>query len=231
MNRSLEFLLSDVYRASPLHPDHLADLRKSGITDETVGVQKIRTIPPSMIGALLGFAPAGTTSAYVIPFANPSGGWFDHMKAKVFSADQVVDVRGDHVGERPERWRYNGGAPKYLTRRHASPRVFFPIATMGTAVSGSEPLWLIEGEKKALAVAQLGLPTVGIESAWGWHVKGSTALLPDFDLIRFAGRIVELVPDSDVATNASIERAMRQLADALRAVGALPRLVRLPEAA
>ena len=42
------------------------------------------------------------------------------------------------------------------------------------------------------------------------------------------GRILELVPDSDVQTNAMIARSMRQLADALRMVGARPRLVRIP---
>src|SRR5262249_37685199 len=133
------------------------------------------------------------------------------------------------VDERRERWRYNGGQRKYLVAKRSAPRLYFPIPTMREVLEGDEPLWLIEGMKKAVAVAQLGLPAVGIESAWSWHVEGARALLPDFDLIRMAGRVVELVPDSDVATNPMISRSMRQLADVLRRVGARPRLVRIPE--
>jgi hypothetical protein len=166
----------------------------------------------------------------LIPFADPAGGWFDHVKARIFSTDQVTDARGDHIEERRERWRYNGGARKYLTRRQAAPRLFFPVATARMAIDSAEPLWIVEGEKKALAVAQLGLPAVGLESAWGWHARGATGPLPDFDLLRLTGRTVELVPDSDVMANSMIERSMRQLADALRRRGARARIVVLPEA-
>jgi hypothetical protein len=37
MNPHLEFLLSAVHVNSGLHPEHLADLRGSGVTDETRG--------------------------------------------------------------------------------------------------------------------------------------------------------------------------------------------------
>ncbi len=77
MNREMEFLLSAVYERTTLHPEHLADLRKSGLTDETMRAQKIRTVPPHMIDALLGFAAPKVASAYLIPFASPRGGWMD----------------------------------------------------------------------------------------------------------------------------------------------------------
>jgi Domain of unknown function (DUF3854) len=99
---------------------------------------------------------------------------------------------------------------------------------MEQALESDEPLWLVEGMKKALAVSQLGVPSVGLESAWSWHMKGSSTLLPDFAVIALRGRVVELVPDSDVQTNPMIARAVQQLADALRSAGARPRLVRLP---
>jgi hypothetical protein len=99
---------------------------------------------------------------------------------------------------------------------------------MPRALASDAPLFLCEGEKKSLSVAQIGLPAVGLESAWGWHVKGTAALLPDFDVITLRGRVVELLPDSDVHTNPLIAKAMRRLADALRSAGARPRLVRLP---
>jgi len=137
-------------------------------------------------------------------------------------------VRGDRVEKCSERWRYNGGHRKYLVRRHAPPRLFFAIAVMSQALSGDEPLWIVEGMKKSLAIAQLGLPAIGIESAWGWHLKGSRALLPDFGCLHLRDRVIELVPDSDAQTNPLIARSMCHLAEALRGAGARPRLVRLP---
>jgi len=153
----------------------------------------------------------------------------DYVKLKIWTDDaEPADVPGDEVEEHRAKWRYNNGARKYLVRRQSTPRLYFPIPTMQQALQGTEPLWLIEGMKKSLSVMQLGLPAIGMESAWSWHVKDSRALLSDFSFIRMKDRIVEIVPDSDVGTNPMIARSMRQLADALRAAGARPRLVRLP---
>jgi hypothetical protein len=227
---ALEFLLSSVYDGMSLHPEHLADLRKSGLTDETIATHRIRSVPPDMIRPLLGFEPPGVEHAYVIPFHDPAGGVFDYVKLKVFGSASNGDVRGDQIEESRDGWRYNGGQRKYLVRHRAAPRLFFTIPTIPQVLDSAEPLWCVEGMKKALAVAQLGLPAIGIESAWSWHEKGSRALLPDFLRIPLRGRVVEVLPDSDAATNPAIGHAMRQLADALRSIGARPRLVRLPEA-
>jgi len=102
------------------------------------------------------------------------------------------------------------------------------VAVLAAACEDPTPLWLCEGEKKTLAVAQLGVPAVGLESAWGWPLKGTRELLPDFGFLRLRGRTVELLPDSDVRTNRLIAQSMWRLAEALRRVGAHPRLVLLP---
>lgn len=98
------------------------------------------------------------------------------MRLKVFPED--TEIRADHVEERRGRSRYNEGRRKYLVRRRSVPRLFFPVATMDATIRGAETVWVCEGPKKGLALAQLGLPVVAIESAWGWHEKGSRALLP-----------------------------------------------------
>src|SRR5882724_2066903 len=145
MNLQLEFLISAVFERDPLHPEHLADLRHSGLTDATIALHRIRSVPPAMIGPLLGFDLAAIRSAMLIPFPAPAGGFMDHVRMKVFPA--FTDRRGQTV--------------KYLQPRGSGVRLFFPLMTLGDALSGESPLWLVEGEKKALAVAQLGLATVG----------------------------------------------------------------------
>jgi hypothetical protein len=228
MNAHLAFLLSVNFDSTPFHPDHQADWDRSGLTEATRVTHKVRTVPPDLFDPLAGFrVPPAVTSMYIIPFPDPNGGVFDHVKLKLFPTLEAL--RGDEVTETRQKWRYNGGATKYFTRKESPPRLFFPLPTITARMGGDAPLWIVEGEKKALAAAQIGLPAIGIESAWGWCRKGTRELLPDFALIPLAGRIIELVPDGDVHTNPAIKASMRRLADTLRDAGARPRLVRLPE--
>ncbi|MBI2015312.1 MAG: DUF3854 domain-containing protein [Candidatus Rokubacteria bacterium] len=177
-------------------------------------MQRFRTIPPDMIDRLLGFPAPQVRSAYLLPFPDPRGGFMDHIRLRVFP---------------PYRDRH-GSLVKYLGPRGAAPRVFFPLVSMEAVLHGTEPLWAVEGAKKSLAVAQLGLPAVGFEGIEAWHVGGTRALLPDFDLVTLSGRVVELVPDGDVRTNPNVERGALRFADALDARGARVRIVLLPVA-
>lgn len=213
MNAHLEFLLSRVYSGGALASAHRADLEKSGLSDETIQAQGIRSVPPSMIGPLLGFDLAAINSAMLIPFPAPEGGWMDLVRMKIFPT--LTDAAGHSI--------------KYLQPKRTSPRLYFCRAVLERVLRSDEPLWLIEGEKKAMTVAQLGLPAIGICGIEGWHVKGSRDLLEDFTHIPLTGRIVEMVPDGDVATNEAVRRGAERLALALAARGAVPRLVVLPE--
>jgi hypothetical protein len=212
MNRHLDFLLSAVYRDSALHPEHVADLRKSGLTDPTISMQKIRTIPPSMIDMLLGFPMPKVQHTYLIPFADPCGGWFDHVRLKCFPSIVTED-----------------GTIKYLQPRRSGVRIFFPVATVDAVLHSTEPLYIVEGEKKSLAVAQTGLPAVGICGIEGWHRGASRDLHPDLDDVGLRGRVVNVIPDADVRTNPAVERAVHRLGAALSARGATAKLVLVPE--
>lgn len=214
MNPHLDFLLSVLYDEDPLHSEHLSDLRRSGLTDETIRLHRIRSVPPHMIGQLLGFDISTITSAMLIPFPDPTGGFFDHVRMKIFPP--LTDRQGQKL--------------KYLQPRRSGVRLFFPRMTIEAVMHGDAPLWLVEGEKKALAVAQLDLPTIGVCGIEGWHVAGSRELIRDFCHVRLLNRRVELVPDGDVSSNVNVRWGTRRLADALRAAEARPRLVRLPEA-
>ena len=61
----------------------------------------------------------------------------------------------------------------------------------------SIPLYITEGEKKALAACQSGLPCVALSGLWNWKNKGDDALISDFYLIAFKNREVFIVPDND----------------------------------
>jgi hypothetical protein len=196
----------------PLAPEHREDLRKSGLSDATIRRHRMFSVWRRKSKALLGFALPGFDSGMVIPFPDPAGGFMDHIRIKIFPS--VTDAAGHSI--------------KYLQPRNSPPRLYFPIDTSLTILGGLEPLWLVEGEKKALAVAQLRLPSIGFCGIEGWHTAGSRDLSPDFHRIRLHRRRVELVPDGDWQTNPHVERGAMRLAKALEAHGGLVRLVVLP---
>lgn len=211
MNRVLAFLLSKVYD-NALAPAHRADLEKSGLTDLTVQTAFIRSVPPAMIGQLLGFMRPDIVSAMLLPFRAPGGGFADFARVKVFPT--LEDDRGHKV--------------KYLQPRDSSQRLYFTAPALAAIEDAAVPLYLVEGEKKSLAVAQLGLAAVGFLGVEGWHVSGSDNLLPDFNAIRLQGRLVELIPDADVETNPNVAHGVRRFARALQRRGANVRRVILP---
>jgi uncharacterized protein DUF3854 len=213
MNPHLAFLLGPVYEGN-LHPAHRADLAKSGIQEPTRQAQGIRSVPPSMIPQLLGFDPRGVTSALLFPFPDPAGGFMDHVRVKVFPP--LTDAEGHAI--------------KYLQPRGSGVRLYFARVCLPEALEGTDELWLVEGEKKCLAIAQLGMPAIGLCGIEGWHPRGSRDLLPDFDHIRLENRVVELLPDGDWRTNPDVARGVARLHEALTRRGARSRLVALPEA-
>lgn len=210
-NGHLDFLLSALYDDTELHPEHLTDLRRSAMSDATIARQKIRTVPPHMIDLLLGFSSPDVQHAYLIPFADPRGGWMDQVRMKVFPSMET------------ER-----GTIKYLQPKRSGVRVFFPVATLDAVLHSTEPLYIIEGEKKALSVAQLALPAVGICGIEGWHVAGSHRLHTDLDDVGLNHRIVYVIPDGDWRTKPDVGRAVHRLGAALTARGAEARAVLVP---
>jgi hypothetical protein len=207
----LDLLISRAYDGA-VSSEHQSDLRKSGLTDETIAAQFIRSVPPAMVPRLLGFDILGIRSALLFPFRSPAGGFMDHVRVKVFPT--LTDAYGQSI--------------KYLQPNGSPPRLYFVAACLQEVLEGGMPLWICEGEKKALAVAQLGLPSVGFCGVEGWHARGERRLLPDFGAIRLRDRIIEVLPDGDYRTNPAVHLAVQRFGAALAARGARPRVVLLP---
>ena len=214
MNPHLALLLSAAYPRG-LAPEHLADLRKSTITDETIRAQHIMSVPPAMFGRLLGFDVPDVRSMMLLPFLASGAGFIGHVRVKIF----------------PELKGKDCHSTKYLQPRGSSPRLYFVTCCMDSVLRGDGPVWFVEGEKKALSVGQLGLSAVGFSGAEGWHRSGTRTLLEDFDAIQLWRREAELLPDGDVRSNVNVADAMRRFSAALRDRGARPRIRMLPERA
>jgi hypothetical protein len=226
----LAYLLSRVHDGA-LAPEHRADVfEKSGLGQEIVAEQLIRSIPLDLIPRLV-FNRPKIISALLFPFRSPAGGFMPHIRMKVFPTLMKVEREGRtrwiaEAERRPSDIKHE--TLKYLQPKGTPPRLYFVSRCLREVCEGTEALWLCEGEKKALHVAQMGLPAVGFCGVELWHTKGSRDLLPDFDHIRLRDRIVEVLPDGDYQTNDHVKRAVRRLGAALAERGARPRAVLLP---
>jgi KaiC/GvpD/RAD55 family RecA-like ATPase len=95
------------------------------------------------------------------------------------------------------------------------------------------PLYITEGEKKALKANQEGLPTVAISGVWSWKQKlhGKSLDIPDLDKIEWKRRRAIVVFDSDAEEKPPVAWAEHALCQTLRERGAEVYIIRLPEGA
>lgn len=212
--------------ADALDPDHMADLRQSGLSDDTIARCGFRTVtdPAEAAGILKWKSPAyaaAVTPALVIPyFARDGSALPDYTRLR------PTTPRPD-AKDSTKRIKYE--SPKGVANR-----IYFPPGA-GAWDDPAAPLVITEGEKKAAKATQDGFPCVGLVGVYGWQVKGDKGpvrgLAPDLADLPWQGRRVAVVFDSDAARNDKVRAAERHLARALAAAGAKVRVVRLPAAA
>lgn len=193
-----------------IFPEHLVDLRKSGLSDEMLNIAGIRSVPANELFSL--FYRPGLTSAYEIPYHGLS---FSRFKC--------------FYKEKKE------GQPKYLQGYGTGSHLYIPKIVKVFLDDPYIPLFICEGEKKTLKACQEGLICIGLTGLWNWS-DGKKNLIPDFDLINFKKRIVYIVPDNDYRKpnkhgyyNKNLVDAVEVLAELLRKRKARVTVVNLPE--
>ena len=202
-----------------LLPNHLEDLRRSGLSNETIkrwGCYSITSDQPWVMGRL-GFGHV-VPPALALPILPPG--------RKEPDLNEVII--------KPDRPRKDGkGKPiKYEMRFHSQNRIHVPLACRDRLGDPSVSLWITEGPKKAEKAAQEGLFCIAVPGVWSWLVRVASDVsfpVADFDLIEFQEREVNVVFDSDSATNPSVGLASRRLAEFLARRGAKVYRVQLPE--
>jgi hypothetical protein len=225
-----------------LSPQHLADLRKSGLSDDTIRACGFYSVSGFRVRELLGWDtskndPLGDCLA--IPYRDAEG---NPVPLRGDGGAPVLSSKGEplyYTRLRPGRPRTKNGKPcKYESRIGAPILPYFPPGALAALKDPSRPLLLTEGEKKAAKAAQDGFPCIGLGGADNWSArrpkgedgkaKGKRELLPELAAIPWNDRQVTIVYDSDLADNRQVQWAERNLAEALRKLGAVVKVARLP---
>lgn len=127
------------------------------------------------------------------------------------------------------------GFTKKKAKRYAQPgssgtRVYFPRCLYWETLlmDTQEPLIITEGEAKALVAAYAGLPCMALGGVFNF-MQGVEDLLPELEAVKWRGREVLIIFDSDAASNPNVIAAEARLVDELmRKRGAAVTIVRLP---
>lgn len=200
-----------------LHTDHLADLRKSGLSDDTILDVAIKSMSPAAMKKIFG-CETYAKSAYEIPYPET-----DYSRYKIFYDD------ANRINPKTKKPR-----AKYLQRKDSGNHLYIPLKVMPILNNSDVPLYVTEGEKKALKGVQEGLHCIGLSGLWNWS-NGNKELIPDFDLINFTGRTVYIVPDSDwleldkQGYEKNLKQAVCELSKKLQERGAVVEIVQLPK--
>lgn len=172
-------------------PEDLANLRESGLTDDTIRANGLRTEGEHPHGWL------------VFPYRDSAGA------VNCFARRRLHTPRGDQ---------------KYDQDKGTGKRAYFPAGSVGRLRAGADDVYVTEGEKKALALDQIGLAAVGLGGVWNGTEEDGAGwrLIADLRGLPWAGRRVFVCFDYDAKerTRRDVGAARRRLAKAFYAAGA-----------
>lgn len=196
-----------------LNDKHLADLKNSGLTDETITKAGFQSIRDADCEKVLGF-PIGCCGLY-IPYPRTANGVTPAF-ARIKPDKPFKDASG-----RPA---------KYLTSKNGGNRLYIPpIYTDEDLRNVNKPIILTEGEKKALKGAQdlPGFVVIAVGGVWNFKTKDK-AIIDDFRRFNFKNRQTYICYDSDVVTKYQVQDAEKALAVQLDRLEAEVSICRLP---
>ena len=189
-----------------LHPDHLQDLNKSGLTPEDLrrfGIGVWSLTPTDLEDFLkqvsFGWALGCARSGYVIQY--PLNGYY---RVKVFWAE-ACQHREKH--------------PKYLGPAGRPTPAFVTESVQALAGKRHQAVAVVEGEKKTLALLKAGVNAVGLGGCWNFRNQDGDLVEP-LEAWDWRDRVAYLVPDGDWRTNPDVVQAWATLGLLLACKGA-----------
>jgi len=212
-----------------LSPEHRAMLKASAIIDDVIQERGYRTITSSRELEGLGFsaAQARQVPGLLLPLHSTDGQELPY----VYRPDNPR-VYEDKKGRRDKEGKYPTKVIKYEFRKGESMKLDCPPRSQKHLSDPSVPLWITEGQKKADALASLGLCAIDLLGVWnfiGKNSKGGKVVLSDWgDIALNDGRPVRLVFDSDVMRKVAVSKALDALKKFLQRKGAVVQVVYLP---
>jgi len=210
-----------------LMQQHYEMLKASAIADDVIKERGYKTITdPNELRSLKFHDSQIRVPGLLLPLHSTDG----QIPFYVYRPDspRVFDDRK----HRNEDGTYKQKVIKYEIPKGERMRLDVPPRCRGNLGDPSIPLWITEGQKKADALASIGLCSIALLGVWtfiGTNEKGGKEFLSDFLDIAFNhGRPVRIVFDSDVMSKPEVKQALDTLTLRLQRKGAKVEVVYLP---
>ena len=194
-------------------------LKARGITDEVIDAAGIRWLR----------AGKGADTAGEYGFPQRAYGLFLPTRPLLDRADLTRGVlRRFDVGA-PRKFEGQRGKPNHLVTPpgfEAGLQVGRNYANIPDAAGevNEHGYVVVEGVTRVLALASIGLASIGINGAWNWKGQnkreGGTTTLPDWEEVAIKGAPFAIALDGDVQTNDKVHQAGERLARWLTGRGA-----------
>lgn len=199
-------------------PHHLEQLQASGLSEETAALAELYSeVNPRALALILERSyPRGCGSALVFPFYLPG-------------AAEPHAYRIKPTNPRSEKRRGKVRQIKYDQSQRAGSLVYFaPRARVAGSYADAAQLCIwTEGEKKALALDQLGYCCVGLTGVWNWSdpaerdATGGDKLHPALrEHVAISAREHLICFDADARENKQVMHAAARLGGLLLSLGA-----------
>lgn len=194
-----------------------AKWQSSGLTGAAAKILKLKPLVGSETAALGNFHPVASLQ---IPYFD-----LDGKPTGFYRLRYLEDLPG-FAGqvEKPQRY----AQPKGTLNEVYLP----PLLKEGWQAIADDPtvaICITEGELKAASATAAGYPTIGLGGVDVWRSsKRAVPLLPQLAEIKWNGRPVTIIFDSDAASNPAVTAAQRRLAAELVTLGAIPKIAAIP---
>ena len=190
-----------------LHPSDLTSLRESGLTNESIRANELRTVADE--SEIL-----TSLRCSKLPFIG---------SALAFQYRELTGELNCFTRYRPHHPRLDNREKKvkYESPRDVPSRAYFPKNSIEKLNDGESPIFITEGEKKAIVLSQLGKAAMGLVGVYGWKVGSHERLIDDLASITWKGRIVYIVFDGESSsdTRRDVEAAAKRLSMLLKEHG------------
>jgi len=206
---------------------HYEMLKASAISDEVIKERGYKTITKAEDLRALGFSSSQErVPGLLLPLHTTDG----QTPLYIYRPDSPrVNEDKKH---RESDGKYKNKVIKYEMPKGEKMRLDVPPRCRKDIGDPSIPLWITEGQKKADALASLGLCAIALLGVWnfiGTNDRGGKVFLSDFlDIAINNGRPVRIVFDSDVMTKPEVKQALEVLTQRLQRKGGMIQAVYLP---
>jgi len=190
---------------------HESSMQESGLRTEIILEHGIRSAQGDEIETVLNWGSRKHLgSGYIIPYPSETGFLPDHVHVRL----DIPYINSENK------------EAKYLCPIGSKSRLYIPIPVWKVLKDINVPLFITEGQKKALKAVQEGFFCIGLSGVWNF--SSERMLLSDFDMIQLLGRTIYIVYDGDKKENPHVKLAETRLAYELTKRGAKISIVNLP---